>query len=110
MNVSFLSSNAEGISESCRYITERVSGLQEGRLPAASIADLLEHAYNLLQFSPSEANQNLGLAVICHAADNLHQDSMVRALLFDCISACSNFLYVDMLSLRYGREWYPLAF
>lgn len=108
MSATFRSSSSNGISASSSYIRERLHSLQAGNLPAHSISDLLEHAYNLLQFSSSELDQNLGLAVICHAADNLHQDSMVRALLYDCISACSNFLYVDMVSKRYGKEWCSL--
>lgn len=46
--------------------------------------------------------------MICHVADDLPEDSMVRVLLLDCISACRNYLYEDMVKSRYGDGWYPL--
>jgi hypothetical protein len=103
--ISYLSPDAEGISSSCDFINRTIGFLKTERGSDEITISLLENAYNLLQFSKDDESQNLGLSVICHVADNLSVDPMVRILLADCITACSNFLYRDMLVNRYGAEW-----
>ena len=104
----FFSPDKDTLADSAQYITDRLGGFQHSSLAADATSDLLERAYHLLQFSAEDGHQNLGLAVICHVAENLQQDRMVRALLFDCISACSNFIYSDMLATKHGEDWLSL--
>lgn len=66
----------------------------------SSLENLLIDVYRLLD-SPEESDYNLCLAVICHVADKVPADTMVRQLLHDCIVKSRVFLYETLLAEKY---------
>lgn len=65
-------------------------------LADADLENLLIQTYRLLE-SEDPADQNACLAVICHVADRIPADAMVRQLLHDVIVKSRVFMYEDLL-------------
>src|SRR5882672_8452460 len=63
----------------------------------ATLEDMLINVYRLVD-SDQEDDYNLCLAAICHVADKVPSDAMVRQLLHDCIVKSRIFLYDDLLA------------
>lgn len=111
MKISFVSADAESVRQSEVFLEKYLGVLKNNALDDGLLATCLEHVYNVLSNSKDEASINSALAYICHTADALPRDKMVRQLLADSIAASRNFLYSDMLAKRYGEEWtFPCVF
>lgn len=75
-------------------------------LPYNDYKKLLEGTYHLLQKDvENEDWYNLSLSVICHVSEYLPNDSLLKELLIECISASRVFLYRDMLEQKFPNSF-----
>jgi len=77
-------------------------------LPFNDFKKLLEIGHSLLEKNPIDSiSYNLALSIICHSSEYLPEDSFLRQLLYDCISASRVFLYNEMVSNK-NQSYYSL--
>lgn len=84
--------------EQIKYLLEKLKNNRDLQFEEFKV--LLESTYDLLQLDIENNEKdwyNLSLSVICHVAEYLPEDSLLRELLLECISASRIFLYRDML-------------
>lgn len=96
---------------------------EEKTLSFDEYKELLEGTYELLQSSiENDELYNFSLSVICHIAEYLPEDNLLKELLLECIYSSRVFLYRDMLETKskfikdlvpslsdeFAREFYTL--
>jgi helicase len=85
-------------SKKIRVLLENLKSFPK-EFQISDFKEILERDYALLSTNANNnENYNLGLSVICHVADNLPDDPLIKQLLHDCIVKSRMFLYDGMIS------------
>jgi ERCC4-related helicase len=72
------------------------------KFEVAELKEILERNYSILSNGIDDfQNYNLALSVICHVADLLPKDNLIKQLLHDNIVKSRVFLYDEMISSKY---------